>query len=200
MANDNREDGISRRQTLECIMWVGIAILWITSGNAPPSLSPLGQAQAAVAIAQTKPTIPVIVKDTTSPYWRTVLAGARKAGQDFGVEFYGSKATLVTTGSGWTVYEGTGKNEKVAERHEPAEQGRAHMANFLDCIASREKPNADIEIGHKSTLLCHLANIAWRTRSPLTFDGRREAIVGNEAASQLMGRTYRPGFELPAIG
>ena len=86
MANDNREDGISRRQTLECIMWVGIAILWMASGNAPPSLSPLGQAQAAVAIAQTKPTIPVIVKDTTSLYWQTVLAGARKAGQDFGVE------------------------------------------------------------------------------------------------------------------
>jgi predicted dehydrogenase len=121
-------------------------------------------------------------------------------GQDFGVEFYGSRATLVTTGSGWTIYEGTGKNEKAAERHDPAEQGRAHMANFLDCIASREKPNADIEIGHKSTLLCHLANIAWRTRSVLTFDGRREAIVGNEAAAQLMGRTYRRGFELPAIG
>jgi ribose transport system substrate-binding protein len=39
----------------------------------------------APAMAQTKPTIPVIVKDTTSIYWQTVLAGARKAGQDFGV-------------------------------------------------------------------------------------------------------------------
>jgi ribose transport system substrate-binding protein len=37
----------------------------------------------APAMAQTKPTIPVIVKDTTSIYWQTVLAGARKAGQDF---------------------------------------------------------------------------------------------------------------------
>src|SRR5260370_40040458 len=36
------------------------------------------------AIAQTKPTIPVIVKDMTSAYWRTVLAGARKAGQGLG--------------------------------------------------------------------------------------------------------------------
>ncbi len=40
----------------------------------------------APALAQTKPTIPIIVKDTTSPYWQTVLAGARKAGQDFGVD------------------------------------------------------------------------------------------------------------------
>jgi ribose transport system substrate-binding protein len=39
----------------------------------------------ATAVAQTKPMIPVIVKDMTSPYWRAVLAGARKAGQDLGV-------------------------------------------------------------------------------------------------------------------
>ena len=38
------------------------------------------------AIAQTKPTVPVIVKDMTSPYWQTVLAGARKAGQDLGID------------------------------------------------------------------------------------------------------------------
>ncbi|MFY9898803.1 MAG: substrate-binding domain-containing protein [Xanthobacteraceae bacterium] len=35
-------------------------------------------------MTQTKPTISVIVKDTTSVYWQTVLAGARKAGQDLG--------------------------------------------------------------------------------------------------------------------
>jgi ribose transport system substrate-binding protein len=83
MASDNREDGISRRHALECVVWVGIAVL---SGVVPQSWSPLGRAQATIAIAQTKPTIPVIVKDTTSLYWQTVLAGARKAGQDFGVE------------------------------------------------------------------------------------------------------------------
>src|ERR1700722_15425044 len=42
-------------------------------------------ALAAPAMAQTKPTIAIIVKDTTSVYWQTVLAGARKAGQDLGV-------------------------------------------------------------------------------------------------------------------
>src|SRR3984957_15033195 len=43
----------------------------------------------ATVVAQTKPTIPVIVKDMTSPYWRAVLAGARKAGQDLGVNVVG---------------------------------------------------------------------------------------------------------------
>src|SRR6516162_8280010 len=86
MVSDNREDGISRRHALECMVWVGTAVLWMVSGGVPQSLSLLDGAQAAVAIAQTKPTIPVIVKDTRSVYWQTVLAGARKAGQDFGVE------------------------------------------------------------------------------------------------------------------
>jgi ribose transport system substrate-binding protein len=37
-------------------------------------------------MAQTKPTISVIVKDSTSIYWQAVLAGARKAGQDLGAD------------------------------------------------------------------------------------------------------------------
>src|ERR1700693_2832952 len=38
-----------------------------------------------VAAADTKPSIPIIVKDTTSNYWQIVLAGARKAGKDLNV-------------------------------------------------------------------------------------------------------------------
>jgi ribose transport system substrate-binding protein len=44
-----------------------------------------GLGLAAPTLAQTKPTIAIIVKDTTSPYWQTVLAGARKAGQELGI-------------------------------------------------------------------------------------------------------------------
>jgi ribose transport system substrate-binding protein len=86
MANDrdNQGDAVSRRGALECMLWVGTGVLWV-SGDVPESLGLLGRVEAAPAIAQTKPTIPIIVKDTTSIYWQTVLAGARKAGQDFGV-------------------------------------------------------------------------------------------------------------------
>ena len=42
--------------------------------------------------ADAKPTIPIIVKDTTSFYWQIVFAGARKASKDFGVEVRRSDA------------------------------------------------------------------------------------------------------------
>ena len=56
-----------------------------------------GIALGAPAMAQTKPVISVIVKDTTSPYWQAVLAGARKAGQELG-------ATVVELGAVLVVY------------------------------------------------------------------------------------------------
>jgi ribose transport system substrate-binding protein len=51
-----------------------------------------GVSFGAPAMAQTKPVISVIVKDTTSPYWQAVLAGARQAGQEMG-------ATIVELGA-----------------------------------------------------------------------------------------------------
>jgi ribose transport system substrate-binding protein len=83
--HDNREDGFSRRHALECMIWIGTGVLWTVSGGISNSLRLLGRAEAAPAMAHTKPTIPIIVKDMTSFYWQTVLAGARKAGQDLGV-------------------------------------------------------------------------------------------------------------------
>lgn len=120
-------------------------------------------------------------------------------GDSFGVEFYGSDATLITNGRGWRVVTGSGDKEEVVDKHDAAEQMKSHVRNFLDCIVSRARPNADIEISHRSTLLCHLANIAYRTRSVLRFDGTKEAILDNPAATALMGRTYRKPFELPTI-
>jgi ribose transport system substrate-binding protein len=86
MANhDDHEERVSRRRALECMIWAGAGALASASGGISKSFSLLGSAAAAPNIVQTKPTIPIIVKDKTSFYWRTVLAGARKAGQDFGV-------------------------------------------------------------------------------------------------------------------
>jgi ribose transport system substrate-binding protein len=83
--HDNHEEGVSRRHAIKRMMWVGTGVLWAVSGGVSKRVSPFGRAQAASAMAQTKPTIPVIVKDRTSFYWKTVFAGARKAAQDLGI-------------------------------------------------------------------------------------------------------------------
>jgi predicted dehydrogenase len=74
-----------------------------------------------------------------------------------------------------------------------------HVQNFLDCIKSREKPVADIEIGHTSIIPCHLANIAYRTGQRIQWDAQREQIIGNADASKMMTKTYRGGWDLPRV-
>jgi ribose transport system substrate-binding protein len=76
---------ITRRNALESMTSSGAGIVWALSSGVASSAALGGRAKAATAIAQTKPTIPIVVKDKTSFYWQVVLAGARKAGQDLGI-------------------------------------------------------------------------------------------------------------------
>ncbi len=78
-------------------------------------------------------------------------------------------------------------------------QARWHMQNWLDCIHSREKPVADVEIGHRSVTVCHLANITRAVGRPLRWDPVREQFEGDDEANALLERPRRNGFELPAI-
>ncbi|MFO0880050.1 MAG: Gfo/Idh/MocA family oxidoreductase [Gemmataceae bacterium] len=117
--------------------------------------------------------------------------GVRDKG--FGIELVGQNGTLVIDDKGWHVHNGIEAGGK------PTGYERPHLRNFIDCIKSGKRPNADIEIGHHSTRLCHLGNIAYRLGRTLKFDPTTETIPGDADANALLGRTYRKGFELPAL-
>lgn len=73
----------------------------------------------------------------------------------------------------------------------------AHMQNWFDCIRSRNKPIADVEIGHRSATVCHLGNIARWTGRALKWDPLKEEFVGDAQANACLDRTRRKPYELP---
>jgi predicted dehydrogenase len=75
---------------------------------------------------------------------------------------------------------------------------RPHIQNWLDCIKSRERPNADVEIGHRSITVCHLLNITRELGRKLKWDPSAESFVDDSQANILLDRPRRAGFELPA--
>jgi len=77
---------------------------------------------------------------------------------------------------------------------------RPHIQNWLDCIKTREKPNADVEIGHRSISVCHLVNIVRQIGRPLRFDPDTETFPGDEEANTYLDRPRRKGWELPELG
>ncbi len=72
-----------------------------------------------------------------------------------------------------------------------------HFRNWFDCIKSRARPIADVEIGHRSATICHLANLARLLGRKLRWDPKRETFVGDDEANRLLDRPRRKGYELP---
>jgi len=88
------------------------------------------------------------------------------------------------------VYKGTGRM---------APNTVIHMQNFIDCVRSRKWQDltADIEEGHLSTALAHLANISFRTGRKLTFNPYSERFVDDDDANSYLTRIYRPPYVVP---
>jgi predicted dehydrogenase len=74
-----------------------------------------------------------------------------------------------------------------------------HIENWFDCIKSRAKPNADVEIGHRTVTIAHLTNIARELGRKLRWDPEKEQIKGDREANLLLDRPRRAGWELPII-
>ena len=71
-----------------------------------------------------------------------------------------------------------------------------HYQNFLDCLKSRQKPIADIEIGHRTATVCHLGNMAVRLGRKIQWDPSKEQIVGEKITDIMYDRPYRAPWKL----
>jgi len=113
-------------------------------------------------------------------------------GEKVGVNFYGEKGTLCLAGNNYTIYD---LNDKVVREVKGKHDDVLHFANFHDAIRNGAKLTSEIEDGQKSTLLCHLGNIAWRTGHTVNFDPTKRKILDDRKASGLWARHYRKGWE-----
>src|SRR3989442_2033083 len=69
--------------------------------------------------------------------------------------------------------ESVNRPEGVARAGQASEQD--HMANFLDCVRSRRQPNAPVELGYRTAVAAHMANLAYRQRRRVTLEEARGA-------------------------
>lgn len=95
---------------------------------------------------------------------------------------------------GYKVFDPKGK--LVTHQQTPGED-EGHLRNFLDCVRSRKAPNAEIEVGFKSVVHCHLANIVARTGRTVRYDEKSDSVVGDPEAAKLVSREYRDHWGKP---
>lgn len=74
-----------------------------------------------------------------------------------------------------------------------------HIRNFLDCVKSRKRPNADVEEGYYTALMCHLGNLATRLGRSLRWDDQLGEISGDAEANRWLAKEYRKPWTLPTV-
>ena len=77
-----------------------------------------------------------------------------------------------------------------------------HFANWIECIKSGERCNADIEYSQRSTTLCELVNIVRATaevRRRVIWDPVAERFTNNDKGNDMLSRPRRKGYELPEL-
>jgi len=121
-----------------------------------------------------------------------------------GIEFHGTDGTMVVDGRGFQVFaeskevEGKQVPKTPEMRMERMDDGLAnHVANMLECLKTRQRPQSDIEFGYHSTRTCLLGNIALRAQERLEWDAATQQLTkASPAAQKLLRREYRPPWKL----
>ncbi len=130
----------------------------------------------------------------------------------FGVHFFGDGGEVkVNRGqfevilAGRTIAKKTGdvKNTSTEREYHKAEQellkdakihlyhSKDHIADFIQCVKSRQRPITHEGVGGGSAIACHLMNIAYRTGKKFQWDPAKNAIVGGGVDASELTRSYR---------
>ena len=129
-------------------------------------------------------------------------------GSDRGTIIYGTEGSVYVDRGGYKQFDRSGKevksnmsggNEAGTALGGGGDMSTIHIVNFFNAVRGLEKQNSNIEEGAVSTLLCHLANISYRTGENLICDPSNGHIKNSKKASALWSRAYETGWEPPKI-
>lgn len=184
------------------------AIRWCTDEMAPSAVCAMG-GRFAVDDDRTVPDTMQATFEFSSG--RLAMFGQYETSSNpalpFGeIELRGTQGTVYVSANGYQVVpERGGQFQDHAPRMEGEEVQAAgsnanltamHARNFLDCMRSRRRPNADVEIGHRSTTFSHLANISLAVGQRLHWDAEKEQFTDSEEANQRLHYEYRKPWKL----
>ncbi|HXE53124.1 MAG TPA: Gfo/Idh/MocA family oxidoreductase, partial [Tepidisphaeraceae bacterium] len=74
-----------------------------------------------------------------------------------------------------------------------------HHVDWTNCIKTRQRPIADVEIGARSVTVCHLINLAYWHHRKLTWDPQAWEFPGDSEANGWRTRERRGKYVLPEV-
>lgn len=118
-------------------------------------------------------------------------------GGSFGITFNGTKGSLFVSRDALTCFPGEILKEPLTDKDARLPAVNGHMANWLECIKTRNKPVCDVEVGARSITVSHLLNLAYWHKRKFVWDPKTWEFPGDEKANALRDHERRKGFEMP---
>ena len=185
-------------------------VLWALGGTPVGASSSGGKLGYPDDLRETPDTqLSTIEFKTHTVLWEHMLGcGLGPWQREHGVEFHGENGILVVDRGGYEVVSETDSFSQPGRVYRMKGKPRrgsgedfhfAHVRDFVRSVKTREKPAADVEIGHLSIIPSHLANIAFRLGRSVRWDAEKEEIPGDAEAQRMVGRTYRSPWALPQV-
>ena len=115
----------------------------------------------------------------------------------FGAIFIGDEGKLIEHRGRWNTKPIAISQEPLGESDVRLYESDHHVQNWIDCIKSRKRPVADVEIGHRACTICHLGNIARWTGRRLRWDPQEEIFPGDDEANAYLDHPQRAPYQLP---
>ncbi len=114
-----------------------------------------------------------------------------------GCVFVGTEGTLhITRGRLVTQPESIAK-EPLGEGDVRLHESPGHHRDWVDCIRSRKRPVADVEVGARTVTVVHLGNLAYWRRKELLWDPRAWRFVGDTGDARWLDCERRDPWGLP---
>ena len=113
-----------------------------------------------------------------------------------GAKWYGEKGWIHVDRGGLYVEPAGILKEVIGPGETRLYESNDHNQNFLDCVKSRKLTICPAEVGHRSISVGLLGEIAMLTGRKIKWNPETEEIIGDEAASALLGRSYREPWVL----
>ncbi len=112
-----------------------------------------------------------------------------------GSEFIGENGTLIADREKYQYFP---EKKEAEEPPKMDKRDSTHWQNFLDCVKSRQKPLSDIESMAKTTMVCHLGNIAFQTGKTIRWDPKAQDIENRGDVKHCISyeRHYRKPWKL----
>jgi len=86
------------------------------------------------------------------------------------------------------------KDKVIGETEKHVYKSENHYKDFLEAMRKRSKPICDVEIGHRTSSVCNLGNIAYQLNRSLQWNPKKEQFKNDKEANELLGRSMRPAW------